>query len=262
MTNSPDDQIDPWEPRLTRRVGAFAEQAVRPVDASAVAAAARAGARRQTFAGRVFGSTAAMGRLGVVLAGALVAAAAFGIYLNAGGGVGPSQTAGATESTPTEAPPTPAPPVAASPTAVPGPEACAADVLTGEITAWDGAAGNRIATITVHNGRKIDCYLPRYVALALVDSDGHALLVNQSVRQPAPLDFPGGADATTLVDMANYCGPDPTSALKIRLYLADQSSIELGAAGSLTFPPDAPPCNGPNQAGTIEMHEFQLKAGS
>ena len=40
MTRSPDDQIDPYESRLTRRVGEFADQAVRPIDAAAITAAA------------------------------------------------------------------------------------------------------------------------------------------------------------------------------------------------------------------------------
>ena len=140
----PDDHIDPYESRLTRRVGAFAEQAVRPIDPMAVAAAAQAGARRQTLAGRLFGSSGATARLGVVLAGALVGAAALAVSLGAGGNTGPVASG----------------PVA-TPTNVPGAVgACAADQLSGTIDGWDGAAGHRIATIKVRNDGATDCTLP------------------------------------------------------------------------------------------------------
>src|SRR5690242_18940008 len=106
MHRSPDDQIDPYEPRLTRRVGEFAEQAVRPFDASAVAAAARAGASQRTIASRLFGSTASMARASVVLAGALVAVVGVGLFINAGGSKlpGPSASTSAAEPTPTSVP--------------------------------------------------------------------------------------------------------------------------------------------------------------
>lgn len=266
MTNLPDDHIDPYESRLTRRVGAFADQAVRPIDASAIASAARAGARRQTLAGRLFGSTSSMNRLGVVLAGALVAAVAFGVFVNAGGGnlfgpnqtIGPSQTIAGPVPTPTDVPSTAGP--VATPTEVPGAaEPCAADVLTGMITAWDGAAGHRIATVIVHNGGKVDCLLPVLLRPALVDADGHALIVGEPASDSSSIDIPGGADVTTMVDMANYCGAAPTSALRIRLYLPDQSSVEAAAAGSLSYPLDTPPCNGPNQPAEIQMQALSLK---
>jgi Protein of unknown function (DUF4232) len=245
MTNLPDDPIDPYEPRLTRRVGAFAEQAVRPIDAAAIATAARTGARRQTLAGRLFGSTAAMARLGVLLAGALVAVAAFGLYLPVGGGPRPLATGPA--ATPTGAP------------AAVG--ACTAEALSGLIMGWDGAAGHRIATISIDNGGSTACLLPRYLRPALIDGDGHALIVSEGLNQPAPIEFPAGATATSMVDMANYCGAAPTPAdkpLKLRMYLPDESSIELPSAASLPLPADPPPCNGPNVPASIQMQALQL----
>ena len=96
MTNRPDDLIDPYEPRLTRRVGAFADQAVRPIDATAIAATAAAAARQRTFAGRLFGSMSSTARLGVVVAGAVLTTA-LGAVIVAGGlnGPGPTQTTAA-----------------------------------------------------------------------------------------------------------------------------------------------------------------------
>jgi hypothetical protein len=243
MTNLPDNHIDPYESRLARRVGAFAEQAVRPIDPFAVAAAAHAGARRSTLAGRLFRSGGSSARLGVILAGALVGAAVLAVYLGAGGNNGPIASG-------------PVP----TPSEVSGaPEACAAADLAGVITAWEGAAGHRIATIDVHNGGASDCLLPRYVGLALIDGVGRALIVNQSVPQPAPLTFPADKYAATMVDMANYCGAAPASPLKIRLYLDDRSSIELAAAPNVSGSVDPPPCNGPNAASEIQMQELHLK---
>jgi len=242
MTNLPDDHIDPYESRLTRRVGAFADQAVRPIDASAIAAAARAGARRPTLAGRLFGSGGSAARLGVVLAGALVGAAALAVYLGAGGSTSPVASG-----------------PDATPTAVPGPTAaCTADQLSGTIEAWDGAAGHRIATIKVHNSASVDCVLPELLRPALVDSAGRALIVGAPVSGAAPFGLPRDADATTMVDMANYCGKTTTAALKLRLYLPDESSIELAAPANLTSSMDVPPCNGPNEPATIQMQPLRL----
>src|SRR4029079_6806683 len=90
----PDDQIDPYESRLARRVDAFAEQAVRPIDAAAIAVAPRAGARRQTLSGRLFRSGGSTARLGVILAGVALITA-LGVALGGGGQIsGPSPTPG------------------------------------------------------------------------------------------------------------------------------------------------------------------------
>jgi hypothetical protein len=240
MTRSPDDQIDPYESRLTRRVDDFAEQAVQPFDAAAIAAAAHAGARRRTLAGRLFGSSAAMSRLGVVFAGALVAVAAFGVYLNAGGTVSPSQSPGAPDATPTDV-------------ASPGDVACSAAQLSGEIVGWDGAAGHRIATVNLRNTGPNDCELPQLLRPALVDSKGHALIVGAPVTERMWITFGVGNAASTEVDMANYCGTAPTGDLQLRFYLQDQSSFETTTKLDMPGAIDPPPCNGPNAPGSIEM---------
>jgi len=244
MTRLPDDQIDPYESRLARRVGDFAEQAVRPFDAAAIAAAAHAGARRQPLASRLFGSTSSMARLGVVATAALVAAAAFGISIG-GAGSAPGQTGNGSEPTPT---------------AVPGGvEACAAANLTGHITAWDGAAGHRIASIAVKNAAATPCSLPQVLRPALVDSDGHALIVGSVVSQVAQISVPAGATATSMVDMANYCGAAPTGTLEIRLYLPDETSISLSVIGDSASAPDPPPCSGAKAAASIQMQPLEVK---
>jgi hypothetical protein len=176
----------------------------------------------------------------VVLAGALVGAAALAVSLGAGGNTGPIASGPASK-----------------PTEVPGAaEACAADQLSGTIDAWDGAAGHRIATIKVHNNGATTCALPQHVRPALVDADGHALIVGEPVGPTARTPFLAGAELTSMVDMANYCGAAPTAALKIRLYLPDESSIELSPVNSLPLPVDPPPCNGPTAPSSIQMQAF------
>src|SRR5690242_20530527 len=242
MTRLPDDQIDPYEPRLARRVDAFAEQAVRPFDAAAITTLAKADARRQTIAGRLFGSAGSTARVGIVLAGALVGALALGVYIGAGG-TGHAQSSNGPDATPTDVPGAAA--------------ACVATDLSGHISAWDGAAGHRIATIVVKNEGATDCSLPQYLRPALIDVSGRALIVGDLHPEPAPIDLPAALTVSSMVDMSNYCGPAPTGELKLRLYLPNDTSFELTSLGSLAYPLDPPPCNGAGAQASIEMQPLQ-----
>ena len=247
MTNRPDDPIDPYELRLARRVDAFAEQAVRPIDATAIAAAAAAGARRGTIAGRLFGSMSSTARLGVVVAGAILLVS-LGAVLGAGGlKFGPSQTDAVNNPD-------------ATPTSVPGAvDACVPAGLSAEITAWEGAAGHRIATVAVHNTGSAACLLPTMLEPVLVDRAGNALILGKHPQAASSIVLPAGSSATTLVDMANYCGV-VSSPLGIRLYLPSEKSVEAYPAPGVPLPIDPPPCNGPSQPASIEMQPLQLTA--
>jgi Domain of unknown function (DUF4232) len=243
MTNFPDDRIDPYESRLARRVGEFADQAVRPADHAAIAAAAREGARRRSISARLFGSTPVLARSGLILVGAIVAGTALGVFLNAGGN--------GRVLTGTNDP-------AASPTAVPGAaEACVAEALTGQIVAWEGAAGHRIATITIHNTGAVSCLLPQYLRPALIDGAGRALMIGE-VAESEPITFPAGADAASYIDMVNSCIEPAEPPYRIRLYLPDQGSFELRVAASVPAPIDLPPCNGPAGPGEIGIQPIHL----
>jgi len=234
MTKSPDDQIDPYESRLGRRVDAFAEQAVRPIDAAAIAAAAHAGARRRTFAGRLFGSNSSIGRLGVVVAAALLAAGSIGIYV---GGGGPTPTAS---------------PVEVSFSTTGRTPDCAAKNLSAEIVAWEGAAGHRIATVRFLD-LDLDCLAPTYLKPALIDGAGHALIVGSDVHAAGIVHLYIGTKADALVDMSNYCGPAPVGEPFLRIYLPTNDSIEARRSANLNGPLDAPPCSGSTVPATIEM---------
>jgi Protein of unknown function (DUF4232) len=250
MTNRPEDPIDPYESRLTRRVGAFADQAVRPIDATAIASIAAAGARRRTLTGRLFGSMSSTGRLGVVLAGAILATG-LGVVIGAGGLNGPSPTQTATSVGPE-----------ATPTSVPGSvDACPPDVLAGEITAWEGAAGHRIATIKVHNTGSTSCALPKLLQPNLVDRAGHVLIVGRPAQVAGSITIPVGAAATTLVDTSNYCGTAPSAPLGISLYVSFDNAIEAYPAAGVQLPIDPPPCNGPSVPAEIQIQELQLTSG-
>jgi hypothetical protein len=234
MTNLPDDHIDPYESRLTRRVDAFAEQAVRPINAAAIAAAAHAGARRQTLAGRLRGSSGPSRRLGLVVAAAVLAATSISVYVS-GRGPTPSQT--------------PAP--AASPAGIVAD--CGPSDVSAEIVAWEGAAGHRIATVRLL-GMDSRCKLPPVLRPALIDGSGRALIVGAPLTGSREWDVLGPGDrAETLVDMSNYCGAEPTGGLFLRLSLSDTVAIEAHPAPRISQPIDPPPCNGPNAPARIEI---------
>jgi hypothetical protein len=138
-----------------------------------------------------------------------------------------------------------------------GAQACAAAELTGEIGAWDGAAGHRIASIKLHNAGSAECLLPKLLRPALVEASGTALIVGAKVSNAATIMLGAGADASSMVDMANYCGKAPSSTLAIRLYLADETSVEIPATGDLAQQADPPPCNGRNAPAEIQMQPLQ-----
>lgn len=242
MTNLPDDMFDPAEGRLARRVGSYTDQAVFPIDPVAIASSASVAARRQTLAGRLFGSrgtasaAGAAARLALVGAGAVIAVMAFGSIIGSGGrSVLPASTA-----------------------ATNGADACASTAISGRIVAWDGAAGNRIAAIELTNTSAAECRVAPY-QLGLVDAGGRgtALIVNLQV-QPSVL-LAAGATVHALVDASNFCprqASKPVEPVSIRLDdPLGQGDIVLAAAtGGLS---GVPPCNGaPGSAGTISQQAW------
>jgi hypothetical protein len=184
-----------------------------------------------------------------VLAGALVAAVVLGAIGSGALNVpGPTQTTAATV-------------IVASPTSVPGSvEACAPEALSAEITAWEGAAGHRIANVKLRNTGAKACEVPKLLRPVLIEQAGNALILGTPPQAVEAIAIAASTSATTFVDMTNYCGADPTSPLGIRLYLTTDTSVEAYPAGGVPLPIDPPPCNGPNQAASIEMQPLQLTA--
>jgi hypothetical protein len=198
---------------------------------------------------------------GLVIAIGL-AAALFLVLRPAPGGIGSvgSPSPGASASPDAVAPPAPAsvaPAVAASPTpavsaVVIG--ACDPTTLSAKITLWDGAAGNRIAHVELTNGGST-CELPTMAKPQLVDGNGSVLIDGAAPTASGTITIAAGHKFRTLVDVANYCGPDPAAPVSVAFALADGHRI----VATPFSPTDAtvPPCNGaPGSAGDIQMHPW------
>jgi hypothetical protein len=217
------------------------------------------------------------GRSGATLAGASLVVVALVIAVavlgrqGPGGGVGgipptsPSATVApipSASATPS-ASPTPAPTASpsATPTATPRPTVaptigpCAPASLAARITAWEGAAGHRIADVQLTNAGTVTCRLASLERPQLVDGHGSVLIDGTDPGSSAELTVAPGDVLTTLVQDANYCGPAPAAPVSV--------AFVLGGGGRFVATPlsptDAtvPPCNGaPGSAGDIEMQPW------
>ena len=152
------------------------------------------------------------------------------------------------------APSTPAPTATPVPTATPRPEAtCGSSGLLAKITAWEGAAGSRIADVTVTNNGPTACLLPEPGALHLVDGAGRDLISGTGPGGPET-SLVAGASVTTLVDASNYCGAAPAAPVRI--------TFDLGAGRRVTAEPPrpgdvtVPPCNGSTVPASIQMQRW------
>jgi uncharacterized protein DUF4232 len=221
--------------------------------------------RRGSLAGLASG-------LGLAGAGILAAALVVGVIWLGGrispgvGSPGPTPPAASQVAVATSQ--APASPVAASPSPrpasheptkppaspTPPPEsACAPTELTAKITSWEGAAGSRIADVTVKNSGSVACFLSQPAAVDLIDGTGR-VLINGAGPGGSRVSLAPGGTATTLVEASNYCGTAPTAPVRVR--------FDLGAGHHLTAdaptPSDAtvPPCNGSTVPAAIQMHPW------
>jgi hypothetical protein len=279
MTDLPPDPIDPYERRLAARVRAHAESAVEPIDASAIVHAAAAG---QPPRGGPIGAVARgipgtlrLAGVALVLV-AVVAIGSLGLRGNARGPgtIPPSQSTGpgsssvayatlaptpvstprsAPTSTPAEPTPSPATPSPATPE--PGSLPCDPAALSARVTSWTGAAGNRIADIELRNDG-VACSLPVKAQVQLIDGNGRVLIEGPAASTSKTISLDPGATATTLVDDANYCGPDPTPPVTVAFVLPDGGLI-VADAPTASNVSGVPPCNGPGMAGSIQMHTWK-----
>jgi hypothetical protein len=168
---------------------------------------------------------------------------------------------------PPTAPPTAAPTASpiASPTstATEAPvAACNAGDLTGAVTAWEGAAGHQIATVSLLNGGSAPCLLQGTPEVQLVDAGGRILidsneqgeagLPHVSAGDPA-FQLDSGSVIGTLVSVANYCrAAVPVLPTTIAMVLPSDGGRIVLAAGPGG---DVPACMAsPGSAGSIEMN--------
>lgn len=161
--------------------------------------------------------------------------------------------------------PSPSPAATPSPTplllpATPSPApGCDPADLAAAITAWDGAAGSRIATVTLTVNASAPCTVPTTARPALID--GHRAVLAQgritngnggSAEVGRILVNPGDV-LTTLVQVSNVCGAPPAPPVTV--------AFDLGGAVLIATPlsptdDTVPPCNGPSLPASIEMHPW------
>jgi hypothetical protein len=230
MTNLPDDMLDPAEGRLARRVGAWTDRAVFPIDPVAIASSAAVAARRHTPAGRLFGA-----RLALIGAGAILAVAGLGAVITGGaaGLFGP-------RSTPT-----------AEPVAL---RTCTPYDVDAVITAWDGAAGHRIATVELRQIGATACAVDPLPQPWLAAGHGDKLIVGRS-GSGTPIAIAPGDVLHTLVQAGNYCGPAPEAPVTVAF--TQDGATFVATALTPTDLSGVPPCNGAaGPTDDITMHPW------
>ena len=201
---------------------------------------------------------------------ALLAAVGLGVLYLAGGprsgGVGgPSVVPGATESTlpaagqatPTTptTPPTPAlTPGPASSPATPTTAPCGPANTVARITSWQGAAGQRIASVELTNISAAPCTLRAQARPQLVDATGRVLIDSPAAAASGVITLAPGGRLTSLVEDGNYCGAAPVAPVRIGLTLSAGERV----IASPPSPADAtvPPCNGAGVGSYIRMHPW------
>ncbi|HYK94716.1 MAG TPA: DUF4232 domain-containing protein [Candidatus Dormibacteraeota bacterium] len=235
MHDLPNDPIDPYEARLARRVGAWTEQAVEPFDAAEIARATAVTARRFGVRGALLGRGRSPNLAWVLVAGVLIVAVG-GAVIGGGakGPVGPAAT------------PTAAPPVVAV-------HSCTPNDVEAVITAWDGAAGSRIATVELHQTGTAPCTVDPLPQPWLADGRGSPLITGKA-GAGTPITLAPREVLHTLVQVGNYCGPAP--AAPVTVAFTQHGAAFVATALSPTDLSGVPPCNGPTAAAVIEMHPW------
>ncbi|MFI5199217.1 MAG: DUF4232 domain-containing protein [Candidatus Limnocylindrales bacterium] len=204
--------------------------------------------------------------LGGLAAGALVVIVAGVLLTNQAGGPGATGSAGAgagagssgpsagpsagpsvpaTSTAPTLAPATPVPTLAAN-------RPCLTSQLSARIVSWEGAAGNRIATVRVTNEGQVKCILAGNPGVQLRGSDDAILIDSSTNGGSAPsgsgtgaIDVPSVGAVTTEVDASNYCGPAPALPVTVAFVLpAGAGTVVAKPAPGTDDAFAVPPCNG------------------
>jgi uncharacterized protein DUF4232 len=146
--------------------------------------------------------------------------------------------------------PEPTPTPTPSPTPVPTVGPCAAADLSARITSWEGAAGSRIANVTVKNDGSAPCILPDDPSPSLVDHAGTVFAHDPNHPKVAAVELGAGKTTTTLVEVGNVCKTGPVAPVTLSFQLAGGDLVADPASPTDTT---LPPCNGPGQPAVILM---------
>jgi len=233
MTNLPDDLINPAEGRLARRVHAWSDPAVVPIDPVEIAAvAAQTRSRRG-----VTGGSSQFRWLGWLAAGAALTGVLIGGAMGIGALNGPAPT-----STPSTADVL---------------RMCTPNDVDAVITAWDGAAGHRIATVELHQIGTTVCAVASQPQPSLADGNGTQLIVGKAAGRTVLIRFAPGAVLHTLVQAGNYCGPAPVA--PVTVVFTQVEGIFVATALMPTDLSGVPPCNGTaGPTDDVTMHPWEL----
>jgi len=171
----------------------------------------------------------------------------------------PVATAAPASPTPTASEATPAPTTTASATVsatAPTIGACDPAMLAARVTAWEGAAGHRIASVALTNASSVACTVPSLWQPQLVDGAGNVLIDSPPPSASAELTMAAGGVLTTMVQDGNYCGPDPVAPVSVAFVLPGGAGRVVATALSPTDTSGLPPCLGPGSPGDIEMQSW------
>jgi hypothetical protein len=172
---------------------------------------------------------------------------------------GPSAAPATPAGTATPATTAPTTPGSASPTPTPvsGTAACDPASLTAAITAWEGAAGHRNATVTLTNNGKGTCSIHALAKPQLVDANGTVLIDGGPPTSPSTLDLAYYDVVSTMVSDANYCGAAPTGPVTVAFVFPGGEGRVVATAAPGDPLAGVPPCNGgAGTPGDIEMQPF------
>lgn len=131
---------------------------------------------------------------------------------------------------------------------------CDLGELSVRITSWDGAAGNRIATIHLANAGVTACELAGVIRATLLDGSGAILATGPAAAPGKPIEIQPGARLSTLVDVANVCAVAPVAPVTVALDLGDDRRI----VATPSSPTDLtlPPCNGSSRPADIQVQPW------
>ncbi|HEX5013698.1 MAG TPA: hypothetical protein VFV72_06000 [Candidatus Limnocylindrales bacterium] len=123
---------------------------------------------------------------------------------------------------------------------------------------WEGAAGQRIAHVTLVNRNDGDCLIGEFERVQYVDGANRPLI--EGPAAPGFLTIPANSSVSTLVEVGNYCGPEPQQPVGI-IFVYKTGGILLVGSPEDQADLSVPPCNGQNAPATIQMQPWAPSGG-
>jgi len=146
-------------------------------------------------------------------------------------------------------------PTASAPAESPGP--CQPAFMAARVTAWDGAAGHRIASVELVNTGPGPCSMFAGARVQLMDGSGYILIDGAPPAASAVLVVAAGGVLTTVVQDGNYCGPAPVPPVTVAIIFPDGLGRVVASPVSAGDVSGVPPCMGEaGSAGDIEMQPW------